>query len=102
MWQDHYQTVPKEMSKYFLFKVYYVRLTKFPRFWLKCIVFKESIKKLSKLALWPSNNIWSSIADFLWALKNLPVKSVIPRCLDFFTKNDFTFDHNNLCYRNYT
>ena len=40
----------------------------------------KSIEKLSKLALWPSNNIWSKIADFLGVLTNLPVKSLIPRC----------------------
>ena len=39
----------------------------------------KSIKKLSKLALWLSNNLWSRIADFLGILINLPVKVVIPR-----------------------
>ena len=34
------------------------------------------MEKLSKLALWPSNNIWSKIADFLGNLTNLPVKGV--------------------------
>ena len=49
----------------------------------------ESIQKLSKLALWPSNNIWSVIADFLGALANLPVKSVIPRFPEALSKNVF-------------
>ena len=39
--------------------------------------FLLSIEKLSKLALWLSNNIWSKIVDFLGVLTNLPVKGVM-------------------------
>ena len=44
---------------------------------------------LSKLALWPSNDIWSKIADFLGILTNLQVKDVIHRCSEALTKKWF-------------
>ena len=46
----------------------------------------KNIAKLSKVALWPSNNIWSKIVDFLGVLTNLPVKGVILRCSEALTK----------------
>ena len=48
----------------------------------------KSIKKLSKLALWPSNKIWSKIANVLGILTNLLVKGVILKML-----RSFIFDH---------
>ena len=56
----------------------------------------KSTGKLSKLALWPSNNIWLKIAIFLGVLTILPVKGVIIRCSKALTKNVFEFDHNKL------
>ena len=56
----------------------------------------KSIENFSKFALWPSNNIWSKIADFLGVSANLPVKGVIPRRLEALIKNVFVFDHNKL------
>ena len=47
----------------------------------------KSIEKLSNLAFWLSNNIWSKIADFLGVLTNLPVRCVILRCSEALTKN---------------
>ena len=88
------QTVPREMTKYF---------------WLKSVINKnsfncnlkgllsfKSIEKLSKLSLWPSNNTWSKITNFLGVSTNLLVKVVIPRCSEALTKNVIEFDHNKL------
>ena len=48
----------------------------------------KSIEKLSKPALWPSNKIWSKIADVLGILTNLLVKGVILKML-----RSSIFDH---------
>ena len=89
------QIVLGETSKYFRLKCLSLDLNKDSlNCSLNAMFSFKSIKKLLKLTLWPSNNIWSKITDFLDVLANLPVKGVIPVSLETLTKNDFEFDHN--------
>ena len=68
---------------------------------LNALLSFKSIAKLSKLALWQSNNIWPKIANFLGVLTNLPVKGIIPMLRSSHKKLPFEFDHNKLRCRNY-